>query len=353
MKKIVIVSLHIGYWLLYLLLLLLIMMCLSIGTNLKTQIFFTDYRFEIFLSAFTIIPAILGFYSFYVLLFDKFLIRKNILLLFIFGILASIFISFISAAIISALHTIGMGPGVFHEGLRTAVPVMIVIAIIAVLNGGMGLLTKGFIRWYSELKLKEELAQKNFEMELALIKSQINPHFLFNTLNNIDVLISKDADRASLYLNKLSDIMRFMLYETKTDKIPLSKELNYIEKYIELQKIRTSNPDFVDYTITGEENNSQIPPMIFIPFIENAFKHTDNIRNGAGIRIRITIDKNTIIFNCENKYHESDTKEEFSGLGNELIMKRLILLYPDRHTLLINKNSDIYSVKLQIDLNEN
>ncbi len=113
-------------------------------------------------------------------------------------------------------------------------------------------------------------------MELALVKSQINPHFLFNTINNIDVLISKDAERASAYLNKLSDIMRFMLYETKPAKIPLPKELTYIEKFIELQKIRTTNEHYVNYSIKGDTANFMIPPMLLISFIENAFKYADN-----------------------------------------------------------------------------
>src|ERR1044071_687955 len=116
-------------------------------------------------------------------------------------------------------------------------------------------------------------------MELALIKSQINPHFLFNTINNIDVLIAKDSAKASEYLNKLSGILRYMIYETRNEKISLAGELDYIEKYLELQKIRTANPDYVNFQISGEANNLKIAPMILFPFIENAFKHTENKKN--------------------------------------------------------------------------
>ncbi len=108
--------------------------------------------------------------------------------------------------------------------------------LIAAIHGGIALVIRGFITWYDEIKLKEELVNKSFEMELALIKSQINPHFLFNTINNIDVLISKDAGKASEYLNKLSDILRYMVYETKTEKIFLAKELNYIGKISRIAK---------------------------------------------------------------------------------------------------------------------
>lgn len=145
---------------------------------------------------------------------------------------------------------------------------------------------KGFITWYNDIKTKVELTKKNYEMEIALMKAQINPHFLFNTINNIDGLIQEDSDKASEYLNKLSDIMRFMLYETKTEKIYLAKELAYIGKYIELQKIGTSNPGYVKYEVQGEPANLLVEPMLFIPFIENAFKHTDDKRVENAIKIR-------------------------------------------------------------------
>jgi len=352
MKKIVVVSLHVGYWGLYLFLLFIILLCLQIGTRLQFQLFFKDYRFEVFFAAFALLPAILSFYTFYSLLFDRFLIKRNILLLFVFGILAAIISSLISGSVITLLHYYGIGPGVFNENPTAIITILIVIAIIALLNGGMGLLTRGFIRWYAELKWKEELMRKNFEMELALIKSQISPHFLFNTLNNIDVLITKNAEKASLYLNKLSDIMRFMLYETKNEKIPLRIELAYIEKYIDLQKIRTANPNYVDFKVEGNTEQIQISPMILLPFIENAFKHADNKKNENIIKIRIGIDEAQLVFECINRYSVSELTQEFGGLGNELIKKRLELLYPEKHSLIINKATDIYSVKLTIDIHE-
>ncbi|HXD92543.1 MAG TPA: sensor histidine kinase [Bacteroidia bacterium] len=186
-------------------------------------------------------------------------------------------------------------------------------------------------------------------MELALVKNQINPHFLFNTINNIDVMIAKDAGQASAYLNKLSDIMRFMLYETKTEKIPLSKELTYIEKYIDLQKIRTSNINYVNYHVEGDGGNLVIAPMLFIPFIENAFKHAENKKLDNAVNIKLTLSKEMITFECENKFSESaSNNDEQSGLGNELIAKRLQLLYPNKHTLDVSNKNQTYHVKLVV-----
>jgi LytS/YehU family sensor histidine kinase len=147
--------------------------------------------------------------------------------------------------------------------------------------------------------------------------------------------------------------MRFMLYETKNEKIPLRNELAYIEKYIDLQKIRTANPDYVNFKVVGDTDHIRISPMILLPFIENAFKHADNRKNENVIRIEVAIDKKQLIFECENKYSKSELEQEFGGLGNELIKRRLELLYPLNHVLLIGKNADIYSVKLAINIHEN
>jgi two-component system LytT family sensor kinase len=212
------------------------------------------------------------------------------------------------------------------------------------------LILRGFVDWYANIKLIEDLRKKNYETELALVKSQISPHFLFNTLNNIDVLIAKDATKASEYLNKLSDIMRFMLYETKTENIPMTKELSYIEKYIDLQKIRSANPDYVNYRVVGRPSPQlSIPPMLFIPFIENAFKHTESNKAESTIKINIEIEKDKIIFLCQNSYKKANEAHVGdNGLGNGLIKRRLDLLYPNNHTLVVDHGPDTYKVTLII-----
>ena len=194
------------------------------------------------------------------------------------------------------------------------------MAFIALISGVIAMVMRGFITWFDEIKLKSELQQKNNEMEMALVKSQLDPHFLFNTINNIDVLILKNADKASNYLNQLSDIMRFMLYETKSDKISLFKEIEYIKKYIELQKIRTANLSYVNFNLSGDSSNKLIAPMIFIPFIENAFKHNNNKKLEDAITINIKIEEENIIFECINKFDSNrKSKEEDNGLGLSLI----------------------------------
>ncbi|MCY1526552.1 Sensor histidine kinase BtsS [compost metagenome] len=236
------------------------------------------------------------------------------------------------------------------NGRSTIVTVILVMSLISLICGIAALVIKGFITWFNEIKLKALLKEQNHEMELALVKSQLDPHLLFNTINNIDALILKNQQQASEYLNKLSDIMRFMLYETKSEEIFLSKEIEYIEKYIALQKIRTNNADYIHFTVTGKIGIKKVAPMIFIPFIENAFKHVNNKKVKNAISISIFIREHNLQLICENKYDlKFAVKNPHSGLGNELIAKRLQLIYPDKHVLEVYKKDDIYSVNLTIN----
>lgn len=216
------------------------------------------------------------------------------------------------------------------------------------------MITKGFVTWAVEIKYKQRLEKNNLESNLALLKARINPHFLFNTLNNIDVLIEKDPMVASTYLKKLSDILRFTLYESPSATIPLSKEADYITQYIELQQIRTNNADFAKFSFEPGSHDLQVAPMLFIPFIENAFKYCTNKKIINAIVISIGTNKNQVTFSCSNAYDAAAmvTYEESSGLGLELIKSRLELLYPKNYQLNINKSTDRFNVDLTITLHD-
>jgi sensor histidine kinase YesM len=301
---------------------------------------------------FAFIPSLSSFYFYYFILFPKYLQQRK----FLQSIIAGLLISFSVAVIGYILHrylietgsVIDLDEGGRH-GRSTAVRTILIMTFIGAVCGMVALVIKGFITWFNEIKLKQSLKDKNHEMEMALIKSKLDPHLLFNTINNIDALIIKDAVEASNYLNKLSDIMRFMLYETMSDKIMLSQEIEYIEKYIALQKIRTANLNYVQFLLTGNVGNKMIAPMVFIPFIENAFKHTNNKKLENAISVHIIISNKSIQLVCENKFDSKPTfREPGSGLGNDLIQKRLKLIYPDNHVLEVNKTNELYTVNLTI-----
>jgi two-component system LytT family sensor kinase len=346
MKKAFVIFIHFGYWLLYLLLLSVIFTIAD--AQIRKAATFANVLALFPLIVLCVAPNLVSFYSFYFLLFPRFLRRKKFFFLIISGALFCL-VSALAGALVSLVF-FGFEQAIFRDAYEFST-LFTSLFLIAAIHGAVAMVIRGFISWYAEIKLKEELAQKSFEMELALIKSQINPHFLFNTINNIDVLIAKNPRLASAYLNKLSGILRYMVYETKAEKIPLAGELDYIEKYLELQKIRTTNPDYVNFQIEGEAGNLQIAPMILFPFIENAFKHTENKKNSNSIRIRVSIEKDRLVFECENSYQANpDKKQDFGGVGNELIKKRLRLMYPEKHALEIGDREGIYKVRLIIAL---
>lgn len=346
MKKPVVILVHLIYWGIYLSLVTLLFLVMNMDKRHVTLLFWRKTLFQHPFGFTAMIPALFGFYTFYFVLFDRFLEKKKMLKLF----LSAIAVCALSAVITEIVIYFTFRDTAVNWGVNDVFAIGLLIAFISIVNGTIGLIVKGFINWFNDIKLKLELTKKNYEMELALVKSQINPHFLFNTINNIDVLISSDATRASAYLNKLSDIMRFMLYETKPAKINLDKELAYIEKFIELQKIRTTNEHYINYSIKGDPSNFMIPPMLLISFIENAFKHAGNKKVQNAINIHLDIEKERLVFECENAYNQNTKiKSEESGLGSDLIKKRLALLYPGKHVLNItNNNNGMYKVALSL-----
>ena len=348
MKKSVTAVLHIGFWFCYLLVVLVVLGIIYDTNTSNNEKEITEAFINVMFMA--IYPSIISFYGFYYLLFPYSFSKKKYLLSALYGFLISLF-GAIQGFIF--LYYFNLNQSQDCENLD---PVSIFfgmvsfITIISFLSGVVGLILKGFVTWFEEVKQKEQLKQKNLETEIALVKSQLDPHFLFNTINNIDVLILRDAHKASDYLNNLSDIMRFMLFETKTNEIPLAKEMEYIQKYIELQKIRTANENYVNFKLTGSSKGKLIAPMVFIPFIENAFKHTNNKKIEDAIDITIKMEGNKTIMICENKYDTTRKQNvESHGLGNKLIEKRLNLIYPNAHILKITDQNNLYKVYLEIN----
>lgn len=344
MKRSLISLLHLGFWLGYLLCLIFLMFVISQWEDVQPE----DYQYyAAFFAGVAIVPAISSFYGNYHFLFSRYLQKRR------WGLSLAIGLGIAAISACAGFLTIALGSEEALNCLSTCFPYGGSFTFgVAVLFGIIGLVLKGFLTWLDELKLKEELVEKNHKMELALVKSQLDPHFLFNTINNIDMLITKDPAEASRYLNKLSDMMRFMLYETKTEEVPLQQELQYIEKYVELQRIRTANPNYVQYAVAGATEQKMVAPMIFIPFIENAFKHTSNKKQDHAIAIDIQIEPEQITFRCANKYETngqaSKNGSEANGLGNELIERRLQLLYPDAHELKVDHHDGHYRVELSL-----
>ncbi|HBF87305.1 MAG TPA: hypothetical protein DDX39_01595 [Bacteroidales bacterium] len=204
------------------------------------------------------------------------------------------------------------------------------------------------LRLNSRWKLAE---QERLQSELSSLKSQINPHFLFNTLNSIYAETLGKADNASEMLIKLSDIMRYSITEAHHDKVSLQKELDYITNYIELQKLRLASKAKLEYRVEGESQALQIAPFLLIPFIENAFKYGVNSEQNSSIRIELITNNTKLNLTVFNKKVEIErTIQETIGLGIKNTRQRLSLIYPENHLLTINETDSDFNVSLHINL---
>ena len=182
-----------------------------------------------------------------------------------------------------------------------------------------------------------------------MLQSQINPHFLFNTLNNIDALIYKDQEKASDSIIKLSEIMRYILYETNGNKVLLENEVEYLKSYISLLKLRVKNENFIHLDIIGNYSGKKIAPMLLVPFIENAFKHGEKKHPDAKIYIIIEIINNLFIFKTSNMIKKNIIpNNEVGGIGLKNVKRRLKLIYKEQADILISTDNNIFSVELTI-----
>lgn len=203
---------------------------------------------------------------------------------------------------------------------------------------------------FETIKEKQQIEIEKTKAELAFLKSQVNPHFLFNTLYSIYYLSLEKSDKTPKAILKLSDIMRFVLTESQCDYIPLQKEIDYINMYIDLQKLRISEKTKVILTFTGKTGNRQIAPLLLVPFVENAFKY--GVSSYQNTTIEITLQMNSPFLELEvvNQKFSVPNEIESSNIGLENVMHRLQLLYPQKHRLDLRDEEGRYAVKLKIDL---
>jgi two-component system, LytTR family, sensor kinase len=225
----------------------------------------------------------------------------------------------------------------------------------------MSLVISGFglgLRFSEKLEQNEaerkEAEKAKVETELAFLRNQINPHFFFNTLNNIYALVESNVESGQKAIHRLSKMMRYILNETPHDNVRLSQEIEFLRNYIELEKLRLSEKIELDIAFPGEFSDMLLPPLLFLPFIENAFKHGVSYRNPSFLSIRMKIGKDSLRFECSNSIHtqQSQGAKNRSGIGLENIRKRLALLFPDRYDLKIFESDSSFNVLLDLDISE-
>jgi two-component system LytT family sensor kinase len=201
-------------------------------------------------------------------------------------------------------------------------------------------------------KLQKDLEKEKLNSELAFLKNQISPHFFFNTLNNIYSLIGINAEDSQKAVLKLSKLMRYLLYESEQGDSKLSTEIDFMNNYIDLMKLRMNEKVVLTVSFPEGYDDRSIPPLLFIPFIENAFKHGISYREKSFIDISFLAGNDSLSFRCTNSLIKSRDESDsgHSGIGLENVRKRLTLLFPGKHDLKINKSDTEFEVLLQINL---
>jgi hypothetical protein len=231
-----------------------------------------------------------------------------------------------------------------YLGIRTHSSQFLVIFIIST---GM----KAISQWYAEKQRLQELENSMIQAELSFLKSQIHPHFLFNCLNSIYYLALSRNDRAPEAILSLSDFLRFVTTESNHSRIPMEKEIKMLEEYIHLQSLRASEKFELKFHLSGDFRRRTVMPLIFVPFVENAFKYGISAHTNCFIHISVILENDRLTFTCDNSIIPS-LKDSYSstGVGLENIRKRLELAYAGCHHLDIRTDSRAFRVKLLIDM---
>ncbi len=210
--------------------------------------------------------------------------------------------------------------------------------------------------WWRYQREKQTLQTQTIQSELRFLKSQINPHFLFNTLNNLYALTLKKSDKAPEIVLKLSEIMRYMLYECNEKRVLLTKEIQYINNYLDLERLRQAGAVEISFTTEGHISEQLVAPLLFVPFLENSFKHglSHHMRGGGFVRLHLKVQGDELEFNIENSKAEQLPRQEHprsGGIGLVNVNQRLKILYPGKYTLNVQDQPHQYSVKMVLQLN--
>jgi len=325
----------------------------SIGLDryYNDPMFASDFPFVVSYSIVMLLLVLFPFYLFYSWLVPKYLFpgkRKR------FFWLSAAWVLMVGPLLLNVLgevnHFLHKGESMmkFYFEYPSMLPLSYLLWILySLIPAFLGVISRLAYVSYSNIEKTRELENRNLQHEIQMIKSKLNPHLFFNTLNNIDTLIKINPDKASATLARLSDLLRYVVYHTDTEYIPISIEVDNLERYIELEKIRLQKPENVSFS-ANVFSKTKIPPMIFFPFVENGFKHSNLNLPDQSLQIDLLQDDTKISFKCVNTIAEKQTMNNSGGVGLELATKRLEMLFSQKHKLDIIKNDNQFSVLLEI-----
>lgn len=238
-------------------------------------------------------------------------------------------------------------PGMMRGGKRPVADPYNTVLFLLVFT--MGTSISVIQRWRKTEQTRKETENEKLNTELSFLKSQVNPHFFFNTLNNIYSLAVVRSEMTAPTVMKLSAIMRYILTETQRNLVPLHNEVEFIHNFIDLQKVRLTDKVILNFSTEGDIETLLIAPLLFIPFVENAFKYGVSTKESSNINIEIKTEGNKILFTVVNYIVPSENNlMENTGIGINNVKRRLELMYPGKHTLTTTQKDNYYSVHLEI-----
>lgn len=233
-----------------------------------------------------------------------------------------------------------------HAGLNMFIAIVVIMDIVIV---GLAIGIRYVMRVNRMEMQLQEVKQKNAEAELAWLRNQLNPHFLFNALNNISSLTQIDADAAQDSIAQLSDLLRYAMYDTRNERVPLIKDVEFMKNYIAMMKLRCSEKTTVTAAFNIDNPDTEIPPMLFISLIENAFKHGVSNSHDSFVDINLTEKNNVITFVCRNSdFHKTDKDRSGKGVGIDNTRRRLELFFGDKFVWNQNSEADVYMTEIRV-----
>lgn len=294
------------------------------------------------------------FYFNYIFLVPKFLLNKKIIIYVAISLALIIFIIIFLEPLLKTSLQPTFPRGNFNDNLPRPREGSINLRppILLLLFFALSTCVKLVSEWYKSEKERTLVASQKINSELSFLKAQLNPHFLFNTLNSIYSLANKKSDDTTVAIVTLSELMRYMIYEANEEFISLEKEIEYIKNYISLQLLRLRDSSGVKINVHGSLKY-KIEPLLLISFIENAFKYGTDYKGKTEIRVVITIHDDELHLEVYNISSLQNLANKNSGIGLENIKNRLNLLYPNAHTLEITKGKKSFEISLKINLKKN
>lgn len=297
------------------------------------------------------IHGMASYFNIYIL-FDK-LLRQKLY----FSYIIAVFMTVLLASLIWLLTTYSVNHNFFGNNRdpweqQYFIPTLLSVSYTMAITMSLKMVKQ----WYERERVTQNLERVNMETELKYLKTQINPHFLFNSLNSLYALTLTKSDKAPELVLKLSEILRYVLYDGTEKWVSLEKEISYLKSYLDLEQIRNGDRLSIDFNIDGNVTGKQVAPMLFLTFLENSFKHGIQRKTSAGyVKVQMKVRGHELDFNIINSkpaVKQAATKDDVGGIGLENIRKRLQLLYPEKHSLTINDHSTEYAVNLHLNLTD-